>query len=159
MTKRKFDHLAYNQFDQSAKDELREYLTRHGYQCVDDTEKKHKIDAVYRNPQGKEVFFENEVRIRPTFDKIINRFPTVHIPSRKYVSDFDTYFVWKEGFEEFLAIDKETFLKHRDNQVDITCKASEVNPVVTEKFIDIPKGECQYFKKDASGKFRKQSLK
>lgn len=157
--KRKFDYLAYNQFDKSAKIELKKYLERHGFKLVDDSEKKAKVDAVYFSPQGKEMRFENEVRISSTFERIISQFPTVHIPSRKYVSNFDTYFVWKEGFQEFLAIDKKVFLKHRDKQVDVTCKASTINPEITEKFIDIPKGECRYFKKNDKGKFRSYSLK
>jgi len=91
--KRKFDYLAYNQFDKSAKIELKKYLERHGFKLVDDSEKKAKVDAVYFSPQGKEMRFENEVRISSTFERIISQFPTVHIPSRKYVSNFDTYFV------------------------------------------------------------------
>lgn len=145
MTKRKFDHLAYNEFDGKAKRALRKYLERHGYTLVDDGEHKAKVDAIYLNPEGERVVFENEVRISKTFNAIVDRFPTIHIPSRKYVSEFDYYMVWKGDFTSFISIDKDTFKKYRDIQVDITCKASEINPVVTEQFIDIPKEECKLF--------------
>jgi hypothetical protein len=159
MAKRKFDHLAYNEFDGKAKRALKKYLERHNYTLVDDGEHKAKVDAIYLDPEGKTVVFENEVRISKTFDAIIKRFPTIHIPSRKYVSEFDYYMVWKGDFTSFISIDKETFQRHRDTQVGVTCKASEVNPVVTEQFIDIPKGDCKLFTLNDKKIFKADSFK
>ena len=110
-TKRKFNKIAYDEFDMCCKLATVDLMNKRKYNLIGDinTEYYKKYDLAFKNELGNIIKIENE--FRSVFDKIKNVFKTVHIPIRKKNTECDYYFIWGNNYEDLAIINKETFNK------------------------------------------------
>lgn len=149
LEKRPHNKAAYNDYDQKAKNLVVNIMQELGYvlhgSVFDESYKKYDLNFKHKE-SNKFIAIENEVREK--FDLIRDVWDTIHIPARKSETQMDRYFVWCRNLNEVIVIDRTTFLKSKENIVDIVCRGELVDgqkAVYIEPFINIPKKECKYY--------------
>lgn len=144
--KRLFNKEVYDQVDMSSKLVLKNLIEKNSEYVLDsklDEELYKAGDLVFING-NKKVIFENEVR--QNFDKIVEQFPTIHIPIRKQNTPANFYVVWKPDFCQFILINLMKARKYFNNIVEIKCNHEMgSNVAYIEDFIDIPKSETAWY--------------
>ena len=144
-TKRKFNKIAYDEFDMCCKLATVDLMNKRGYNLIGDinTEYYKKYDLAFKNELGNIIKIENE--FRSVFDKIKNVFKTVHIPIRKKNTECDYYFIWGNNYEDLAIINKEIINKFKEKTINLICaKGKEYE--FKEEFIDIPIEYIKFYK-------------
>lgn len=146
MYKRPFNKDVYDQVDMSSKLVLKTLMEKHSNYVLDSNinEELYKAgDLVFSNGKRK-IIFENEVR--QDFDKIVEKFSTIHIPIRKQNTPANFYVVWKPDFCQFILINVKKVKKYFNNIVEVKCNYEMgTNVEYVEDFIDIPKSETTWY--------------
>lgn len=145
---RKFNRSAYNAHDKRNKEKIVKIMeSTNKYVLIGDIndELYKECDVKLKHIDTGEIFrFENETR--ESFDQIVNEFDTIHIPIRKENTLADFYIVWKPSLTQFILIRRNVLLKYKTNQIDVSChELSNATSDYVERFIDIPKNECEWF--------------
>lgn len=143
--KRKFNKIAYDEFDMNCKIATVNLMNTRGYNLIGDINVEYykKYDLAFKNKNGNVIKIENE--FRGVFDKIKYIFKTVHIPIRKKNTECDYYFIWGNNYKELAIINKETINKFKEKTINQICAKGEEYEF-TEEFIDIPKENIKFYK-------------
>ena len=97
------------------------------------------MHCLYNDEKDKYIRIENESR--EDFDKIKNRFSTIHIPIRKKDTKANFYFVWKPNQTECMIIDIDECREFNifNNIQSVVCSKDRNLSAYEEDFIDVPK--------------------